>query len=416
MKLKKLLAISIAAATSIYAAGYKIPEQSLNGTALAAAYVANANGADASYYNPANMVFSSKGNQLEIALSYVSASAIDFDSDGTSSLGAAGQGSSEKETVFIPTMHYILPQYFENTMFGVSLVVPAGLSKRWEGDFAKKSAENFTLEIIELNPTIAYKINEQFSIGGGLRLIKSEGIVKSHVLVGTTEISRDLEASSIDWGYNLAMTYKPTTETTLAITYRSYVDIEVNGTGELKFAAGHTYDGDASVSFPLPAALNLALSHDFGNLTAEVVYERTYWSKYNDLDFNYEYDLNTTNYGAPVGSFHGAFDEPRAKNWKDTNTYRLGLTYQANNDLKLMAGFAIDETPVPDETIGFELPDADAKIYSTGFEYKLNETSSIGAAYLLSVKDDRKAMVDGVEGTFRNSSVSLFTIGYSHSF
>jgi len=417
MKLHKLFALSLAGATSLYAAGYKIPEQSLKGTALAAAYVANAHGADASYYNPANMAFFSKGNQLDFGLSYVQASDIDFDSSETVAAlgGVPAQSKAEKETVFIPTLHYIIPSNFENTTFGISMVAPAGLSKRWKNTFAKKSAEEFTLKIVELNPTIAYKINEQFAIGGGLRAIYSEGVVKSSAVISGNDVTRDLEADSIDFGYNLALTYRPTKDTTLAATYRSYVDIEVTGSGKLKFFGGQTYNGDASVSFPLPAALNLAISHDFGNLTAELVYERTYWSKYSNLDFNYDKKLNTTVYGA-AGSFYSSFDEAREKNWKDTNTYRLGLTYQANKDLTLMGGFAIDETPVPDETIGFELPDADAKIYSMGFEYKLNENSTIGAAYLVSIKDDRTAEIDGQNGTVTNSKVSLLTVGYSYSF
>ena len=413
MRLHKLFALSLAAATSIYAAGYKIPEQSLKGTALAAAYVANAHGADASYYNPANMAFFSKGNQLDFGLSYNKASAIEFDSSETVTAlgGVPAQSKAEKETVFIPTLHYIIPTSFENTTFGISMVAPAGLSKRWNNTFAKKSAEEFTLKIVELNPTIAYKINEKFAIGGGLRLLYSEGIVKSSVGTG---ISRDLEADAVDFGYNLALTYRPTKEATLAATYRSYVDITVKGDGKLNYTpTGSSYSGGASVTFPLPAALNLAASYDFGDLTAELVYERTYWSTYDTLDFNYDKTLNTT---GGTSSFYAAFDAPREKNWKDTNTYRLGLTYQANKDLTIMGGFAIDETPVPDETIGFELPDADAKIYSMGFEYKLNENSSIGAAYLVSIKDDRNAEIDGQNGTITNSKVSLLTIGYSYSF
>ena len=412
MRLQKLFALSLAAATSIYAAGYKIPEQSLKGTALAAAYVANAHGADASYYNPANMAFFSKGNQLDFGLSYIQASAIDFNSSETVAAlgGVPAQSKSESESVFIPTLHYIIPSSFENTTFGISMVAPAGLSKRWNTTFAKKSAEEFTLKIVELNPTVAYKINDKFAIGGGLRLIYSEGVVKSSFVAGATDITRDLEADAVDFGYNLALTYRPTKETTLAATYRSYVDITVKGEGKLTYTpSASTYSGGASVTFPLPAALNLAVSHDFGDLTAELVYERTYWSTYNELDFNYDNTLTPS-------AFHTAFDAPREKNWKDTNTYRLGLTYQANKDLTIMGGFAIDETPVPDDTIGFELPDSDAKIYSMGFEYKLNENSSIGAAYLVSIKDDRNAEIDGQNGTITNSKVSLLTIGYSYSF
>ena len=53
-----LLAITgIFTAGSALASGWRIPEQSVNSTALSAAYVANAHGADAAYFNPANMSF-----------------------------------------------------------------------------------------------------------------------------------------------------------------------------------------------------------------------------------------------------------------------------------------------------------------------------------------------------------------------
>jgi len=55
--MKKLLLASAVAATSLMAAGYKIPEQSLNSTALAGAYVSNTSAADAAYYNPANGLY-----------------------------------------------------------------------------------------------------------------------------------------------------------------------------------------------------------------------------------------------------------------------------------------------------------------------------------------------------------------------
>ena len=49
------LTAGILAAGPALASGYRIPEQSLNTTALSAAYVASTPAADASYYNPANM-------------------------------------------------------------------------------------------------------------------------------------------------------------------------------------------------------------------------------------------------------------------------------------------------------------------------------------------------------------------------
>ncbi|NQY19885.1 MAG: porin [Campylobacteraceae bacterium] len=425
MSLNKFIALSLAAATAAYAAAYKIPEQSLNGTALGAAYIANAHGADASYYNPANMVFSSDDNELELGLSYVSASEIDFETSGPYTPYSS---SSEKENVVIPTLHYIIPSSIKNTKFGVSLVAPAGLSKRWNAPFAKTYAEEFTLKIVELNPTIGYKINDKLAIGGGLRFVYTKGIVKNQgaAKIGSKYVpmKRDLEADSFDYGYNLALTYKPLKNTVLAMTYRSFVDIEVNGTGTLfykhpSFPSAYKYDGDASIKFPLPASLNIAIAQTFGDLTAEFVYERTYWSEYKVIDFNYNKDLSTP---LDTNLAYSLFDKPRDKNWKDTNSYKLGLTYKANKDLTLMGSYGIDESPAPTDTLAFELPDADAKVYSLGFDYKLNKTSSFGMAYLISVKDDRKVEIETgtgnpkVPGEFKNSSVSLLTLGYTHKF
>ena len=60
-----------------------------------------------------------------------------------------------------------------------------------------------------------------------------------------------------------------------------------------------------------------------------------------------------------------------------------------NDYLTLMGGFAYDETPVPAENIGFELPDSDAWIYSLGAQYKVNEKLDIGIAALYDYKESR---------------------------
>ena len=55
--MKNIVLLSVLTSTILMAGGYKIPEVSLNAVALGAANVAHSNGADAAYYNPANMAF-----------------------------------------------------------------------------------------------------------------------------------------------------------------------------------------------------------------------------------------------------------------------------------------------------------------------------------------------------------------------
>lgn len=389
MKVATLLSLS---AATLLASGYRIPEQSLNSTALSAAYVAGANGADASYYNPANMVLMGGGAEIETAFTYINLPKVKFD--------GASDADSLEEHFFVPTLHYVSPM-MGNWRYGLSITAPGGLSKRWDEAVPKSTAEEFTLKVIEVNPTASYKFTEAFAVGFGLRGVYSEGVVKSNA---SGVAIRDLTGDSIDFGYNLALTYKPTKDLIFSSTYRSKIDLTVEGDATLVHPAiPGGYSGGASVTIPLPASLTLAAAYTMDKTTVEFVFERTYWSAYKNLDFNYDIAL-------------GGFDAPVLKNWKDVNAYRIGISYQYSDALKLMAAFAIDKNPVPDSTLGYELPDSDAKLYSVGFEYKLNKQMSMGMAYLYDDKETRTVSNAGVVGTFTDSAAHLITASFKYKF
>ena len=402
---KVVTLLSLSAAT-LLASGYRIPEQSLNAVAMSAANVAGANGADASYYNPANMSFIEDGAMIEVGMTYINLPKVSY----TDAASSAFNGTSKEEEFLMPTMHYISPMV-GNWRYGLSITAPAGLSKRWDDAFARATAQEFTLKVIEVNPTASYKFNDQFAVGFGLRGVYTDGVVKSNASGLGSPANRDLTGDSIDFGYNLALSYKPTKELTLSSTYRSKVDLTVKGDATL---VSGLYNGGASVTIPLPASLALAAAYTMDKTTVEFVYERTYWSSYENLDFNYDVDLTATAM-AP-------FDRAIPKNWKDVNAYRIGISHQYSDALKLMAGFAIDKSPTPDSTLGFELPDSDAKLYSIGFEYKLNKQMAVGLAYLYDDKESRTVTnrsatnTTAPYGTFTDSAAHLVTASFKYKF
>ena len=409
MKLWRGMGVSLAAAAALNAAGYKLPEQSLNSMALGAAYVAHTNGADTAYYNPANMAFMEEGQYVEAALTLVHLPAIDY--DGVQYLPpstvVSAPGSSNVENIPVGHLHYVSPK-FGNWRFGMSVAAPGGLSKRWDSPYQKLFAEEFTLKIIELNPSFSYRVNEQFSVGGGVRLIYTDGRVKSNGSDAGYPLARDMNGDVIAFGYNLALAWHPRKDWQVAVTYRSNVNMDVEGNAKIYYGGSKIYDGRADVSIPLPATLDVAVAKTFNErLTVELVYERTFWSKYKELDFNYDEDL-------PV------FDDPIDKSWKDSNTYRIGLTYLWNDRLTLMAGYAYDETPVPDRTLGYELPDSDAHIFSAGFRYKQTEHFEWGVAVLYDHKRKRTITLgeneNGIGGTFSGGGAILSTIGFQYKF
>ncbi|MBE0499699.1 MAG: outer membrane protein transport protein, partial [Campylobacterales bacterium] len=263
--MKRFGLLSLAATTALMASGYKIPEQSQKGVALSSAYVANAHGADASYYNPANMAFETGNGSFEIDVSYIHLTSTRF--EGTVAADPTGptSASSKKEHFLIPTFYYVSPAV-GNLRFGLALTSPVGLTKRWEDQPAKASAEEFSLMTYEINPTLAYKVNEKFSVAAGLRVIYSDGTVKSTAVAA--DLTRNVRGDGLDYGYNLALTYKPLKELTLAATYRSKIDLNLEGDATLsETATGGEYTGPASVRIPAPATLNLAAAYTFNEKT-----------------------------------------------------------------------------------------------------------------------------------------------------
>lgn len=406
----KITRTTLLASSVLLASGWRVPEQSSSATALSGAYVANANGADSSYYNPANMSFNEDSTLLDLSFTYIHLPSVTYKDSASTMFDA----KSKKENFYVPTL-FLTSKNFSGFRYGLSITAPGGLSKRWDSVYQKASAQEFTLKVIEFNPVISYALNPKLSVGGGLRAIYSDGVVKSDASGLGINVQRDLKGDTVAFGYNLALAYKPTKESNIAITYRSNVDLKEEGNAKLHLLGTKVYDGDSSIKVPLPAVLALAASYTFNQkTTVELEYDRTFWSKYKQLDFNYK--------SAIPSVLVPSFDNPIPRNWKDTNAFRIGITHQYNDKLKLMAGFAVDKSPAPSSRLGFELPDSNSKLYSLGFEYKLNKQMKIGLGYLYDSKDKRTVhnrtapSSAAPDGTFSDGGAHLLTLSFKYKF
>ena len=411
--MKKLLLVSAIAASTLMASGYKIPEQSLNSTALAGAYVSNASTADTAYFNPANMAFMSSDKHLELNLMYIHLNPVQFSGDLTGPYGPGGaivtapsESESKSESFVIPQMYLVSAPIGEDEdiRLGLSVNAPAGLSKRWTTGIESAFAEEFSLKVIEVNPTISYRIMDGLAIAGGVRFVYSEGVVKS-------SLGLDMDGHSWDLGYNLALSYKPFEMWGMALTYRSAVDLTEEGGQSTGFPSPYPTAVPASVTVPLPATFTLATDVSITKSTnIEFVYERAFWSAYKELDIK----VDMSGLGGPINHIRSD------KNWEDSNTFRLGLTQGLGESVNLMFGLAYDQTPVPNESLGFELPDSDGYIGSVGARWAVNEELDFGAAILYDKKEDRFVSRDdnenGIDGTFSGSGAILLSVGLGYKF
>ena len=77
MKINFMILVMLGALVGLEGSGFRLSEQSLNGTALNSAYVAGAKGADSSYYNPANMGLSEEA-EIEVIGTLILVPGFDF--------------------------------------------------------------------------------------------------------------------------------------------------------------------------------------------------------------------------------------------------------------------------------------------------------------------------------------------------
>ncbi|MBE2984558.1 outer membrane protein transport protein [Campylobacter sp. RM9344] len=359
----------VLASTLLYGGAYKIPEQSSDSLGLLASNVAMSFGADAAYFNPANMMFLDPRHNFENTVGWFHTGEVGLNTNDGKSYRSRNFDS------LATTFNFVSPEYYENWRFGLALAVPAALGMGWDDPATAFSAHRFKLQVVELNPTVAHRINDQLAVAVGLRAVYSKGrVANDYGALGKRELTGD----SIDGGYNAAITYRPIPNLSFAATYRSKVDLTINGDADGKFAnPAANYNGYVKVEIPLPAQLVLATAYKHEDLTLLLALERTYWSSFKGYDFNYPDGAYKSN---PF--FANLMDRPSTRKYRDTNTYRVGVAYDATDKIRLMFGFAHDQDVAKPQETGLELPNTTSRAYSFGINYKISDNCEIALGYV----------------------------------
>lgn len=343
--------------SNLLASGFRLTEQSLNGTALNSAYIAGAYGADSTYYNPANMGLGEYGDkhELEIDASIIYIPAFEFDAasrdkgmniqclSGKIKCGIAdafidwGQfggkngaivdGYAKKTLQPVPKIFYKTRTYEIlglKTNFGLNFTTPSGLSMDWGGE-AGAFLDDVMIMMMEFNPVVSFKLSDQVAIGGGFRFLYSAGefgntlfvpisqdinqdLGVTNILIhaeGTTKVTQTSNAAANGYGYNLALTIRPfkSSDLLVAVTYRSNIALEMKGSLSAisyvdmgKMAQGTiNMDADLTLGADLPPIVNIAIAKRFGKVLAEFVMETTYYGRARIFEFAYANQKFTSN-------------------------------------------------------------------------------------------------------------------------
>ena len=408
--MKKIIPLVFLTTPLLFAAGYQIPNHSLNSIALSTANVAYAHGADSAYFNPANMVYNNSQHHVEISVDFLQLNSIDYDSNDN-----LFHIKSKQERSIIPSFHYVSKKLLDTGVrVGFSIVSPAGLSRKWEDMPAQATAKQYTLNTIEFNPSIALPINDKFSLAVGFRYIRASGKIEldaTPLLLNppsSVPYSLNISGDATAAGYNVALTYKVTSNINISTTYRSKIVLDLHGNANATFALT-PINSKVSILAPIPANFIIASSYTFRKKsTLEFTYDKTMWRAVTETNFNFEDPTLEATLGKPV-----------PKKWHDTTAYRIGLT-QKFSTLTAMLGFSYINNASNNEYVSFSSPESDTYTYSFGLRYLLKKNLDIGIAGLIAHNVERSIAQPtdllGVNGTLGSRNIAVLTLGIGYRF
>lgn len=366
--MKKIVTLTalgaILAVTNANAAGFHLREQSAAalGNAFAGA-TAGAENNSYSYFNVAGLT-KQKGTQVNVGGTYIipRAEAHDiYDANGTD----RNQDVNNIVHAAIAPNATISHQLNDEVYLGLSMNVPFGMITKYDGDWVGAD-HGVTSKVISVTttPMVAYKATDKLSIGAGLPIQYVKARLSNAVLGGAG--SATMEGDTVDVGYQLGAMYEFDDDTRIGVGYRSEINHKLKGdiSSDLSVAM---LNQDISARLDTPAMFSVGAYHrlnDKWEVMAE--YQRVYWNSFDSLDI----------YGREV-----PFVSSTPENWRDTNFYAIGASYQMDNQWKLRLGFAYDESAVKEADRTPRIPDSDRYWYSIGLSYAYSEKLTFDAAF-----------------------------------
>lgn len=387
-----LLAISGAASAS----GFALIEQNASGLGNAyAGGAASAEDASTVFFNPAGMSRLS-GKQVVVAAHAITPSAK-FSGTGGSGTNMGGDAGS---TAIVPNVYFAM-EMKPGLKVGLGLNAPFGLQTEYDSSWVgRHQAIKSKIETMNVNPSVAYQVNDALSVGGGLDYQHISGELSEYKgsILGTALIKGTDNA----WGYNLGALYNLNPSTRIGVAYRSTISYTLTGTVTTSLPAGN---GPVSLDVKLPDSLSLSGVHKM-NDNYEVMADVTFtgWSSFKQVR---------------VVDGAGATISNTPENWKDTVRVSVGATHHYSEKWLVRAGLAYDQAPVPDAFRTARIPDNNRTWLALGGQFKPSAVSAIDFGYAhLFVKDstiNSASPAPTLAGSYKNS-VDILSAQYTYNF
>lgn len=386
--IRSFAAATLLATTLAEGAGFAIIENSASGMGSAFSS-GGAAGEDAStiWFNPASMTLL-KGQNAVVA-GHLIVPKADFTNDGSTNADGTpitGPDSDGGKMAFVPNLYYV-GQVNDDLFLGFSVNAPFGLGTKYDDDWVGRyHAIDTELTTVNINPAFAYRINKQWSIGGGVSMqyvdVTLTSAIDTGALLGApgtadgyAELTGD-NSESLSYGWNIGLLYEPVETINISLAYRSGIKHDVTGDADFSMPAsaapivstGTFTDTTLSASVELPASASLSYFQSLNDfdLMADITW--TDWSVFKELRIKYD------NPDQP--------DSVTTENYQDQWRIAAGGRYHLDDATVFRAGLAYDQKAVKNKEYRTpRIPDNDRYWLSLGMGYAFSKMIAMDLGY-----------------------------------
>lgn len=393
---------AMAVSAGANAAGFYIQEQSVRGLGSAfSGSTTTLDDASTIYFNPAGMT-KLEGMQMQAGANLLIPNAKIKNNGSTVPAAFAVGGPSGNPYDPTPVPNGFFSYQLTNSLWaGVGVTAPFGLGSdygdNWFGRFDSTKTE---LAVIDIQPTIAYKVNDWLSLGVGANIAHSSADLRNRVLFPETLVTGvpgvalnegNSKLTGDDWGfgYSLGIQLQPLPTTTVGISYKSEVHHNLDGKVQISTLGGASVaalTSNGSAKLTTPDHVTFGVAHDVTDrLTLQ---GQAQWFGWNNFDAITAFRDN--------GQVASSVEQGYQTTW----AFSAGAEYKVDDQWRVRGGIQFDETPTTDAFRTTRTPDGDRIWFSLGTTYSLNDKLDIDLAGTYIDVDD------GTINVTRNQSVA----------
>ncbi|UFS70060.1 OmpP1/FadL family transporter [Geomonas sp. RF6] len=351
---------AIGSFSTAHASGFAVFTQGASALGQGNAVTAHADDPSAVFYNPA-LINKLPGTQVFFGSTLISTSR-EFRSSTT------GTEYEPDAKLNYPTTLYVTSKLNDKWSVGLGVFNPFGLKTNWgtewEGRYLATKSELTTYNV---NPVVSYRITPALTFAAGVDVVFLDAKLEKRLLVPVapgvfTDASNKFEGDGTGVGYNVGVAYDINKDLSVGLSYRSQVDVDVDGTGQAQILATGTeiVNAPGHSKIKLPQQLTGGIAYRVTEpLIVEAGFRWEGWSSFDELAI-------TVDTPTPTRTV-------TRRDWSDAWGANVGAKYKLNPNVSLLAGYVYGSTPVPDSTFDPTIPDADTHIFTVGTDMQIKK-------------------------------------------